>query len=87
MKRIHIIIFGIGNVGSTLIGQIYKAKSKLSIVKNLDLNIPIVANSKLVLFSEGMFLSQFPRFRSEHHHHHCHRYHHHRNEPQKSPSQ
>lgn len=52
MKRIHIIIFGIGNVGSTLIGQIYKAKSKLSIVKNLDLNVPVVANSKLVLFGE-----------------------------------
>ena len=53
MKRIHIIIFGIGNVGSTLIGQIYKAKSKFSKAKNLDLNIPIVANSKLVLFGEN----------------------------------
>ena len=52
MKKIHIVIFGIGNVGSTLIGQIDKTKSKFSTAKSLELNIPIVANSKLVLFGE-----------------------------------
>ncbi len=52
MKKIHIVIFGIGNVGSTLIGQIYKTKTKFGTAKSLELNIPIVANSKLVLLGE-----------------------------------
>ena len=50
MEKIHIVIFGIGNVGSTLIGQINKAKERLRKQESIELKIPIVANSRLVFF-------------------------------------
>ncbi|OUS00432.1 aspartate kinase [Flavobacteriales bacterium 33_180_T64] len=52
MKKIHIVIFGIGNVGSTLIGQINKARTQFKKQEAIDLRIPIVANSKLVFFED-----------------------------------
>nr|WP_321235818.1 aspartate kinase [uncultured Psychroserpens sp.] len=50
MKKIHIVVFGIGNVGSTLISQIHKAKKRLKQQQEIDLRIPVVANSRLVFF-------------------------------------
>jgi len=51
-KTIHIVLFGIGKVGSTLINQINAAKSKLQQSQNLQLRIPIVANSKLAFYDK-----------------------------------
>lgn len=51
-KTINIVIFGIGNVGSTLIHQINAAASKLWSQQNLRINIPIVTNSKLAFFNK-----------------------------------
>lgn len=51
-KTIHIVLFGIGKVGSTLINQINKAKSQLQQSQNLQLKIPIVANSKLAFYDK-----------------------------------
>ena len=52
MKKIHIVVFGIGNVGSTLIGQINKAKEQLKAQSAIDLRIPIIANSKHIFFED-----------------------------------
>jgi homoserine dehydrogenase len=51
-KTIHIVLFGIGQVGSTLINQINGAKSRLLQEQNLKLKIPIIANSKLAFYDK-----------------------------------
>tara|TARA_R110002073_G_scaffold148335_3_gene301424 strand:- start:22637 stop:23740 length:1104 start_codon:yes stop_codon:yes gene_type:complete len=51
-KTIHIVLFGIGQVGSTLIYQINETKSRLQQDQNLKLKIPIVANSKLAFYDK-----------------------------------
>ena len=51
-KTIHIILFGIGQVGSTLINQVNEAKSKLQQYQSLKLRIPIIANSKFVFYDK-----------------------------------
>ena len=51
-KTIHIVLFGIGQVGSTLINQINEAKSRLQQHQNLRLKIPIIANSKLAFYDK-----------------------------------
>ncbi|WP_321254365.1 aspartate kinase [Psychroserpens sp.] len=50
MKTIHIIIFGIGNVGSTLITQIIEADARLR-SSGVVIKIPIIANSTSVFFN------------------------------------
>ena len=52
LKTLNIVIFGIGNVGSTLIEQINSAKPKLA-AQNLQLNIPVVTNSRLAFFKSS----------------------------------
>lgn len=52
MKTIHIVLFGIGNVGSTLINQINAAKDALKKHKQISLQIPVITNSKLIFTSE-----------------------------------
>ncbi len=49
-KRIHIVLFGIGNVGSTLISQLLAAANQLETNQNIQLKIPILANSKKAFF-------------------------------------
>lgn len=51
-KTLNIIIFGIGNVGSTLIRQINETKSKLFAQQDLEITIPIVTNSRLAFFNK-----------------------------------
>ena len=53
MKTIHIVLFGIGNVGSTLINQINAAKERLKQYKDIELHLPVIANSKHVFTSEN----------------------------------
>lgn len=52
VKTIHIVVFGIGNIGSTLINQINEAKDFLYKQQNLKIKIPVVTNSRLAFFDE-----------------------------------
>ncbi|WP_010228936.1 homoserine dehydrogenase family protein [Gillisia marina] len=52
MKKIHIILFGVGNVGSALINQILEGRDMLKKKSKIELNIPIVANSTATFFEE-----------------------------------
>lgn len=51
-KTIHIVLFGIGQVGSTLINQINEARYRLQQHQNLQLRIPIIVNSKLAFYDK-----------------------------------
>ncbi|WP_299114389.1 aspartate kinase [uncultured Winogradskyella sp.] len=53
MTTINLAIFGIGNVGSTLINQIQKLKHKLKHEQQLDIQIPVIANSTLAFFADN----------------------------------
>jgi homoserine dehydrogenase len=65
-KKIHLVIFGIGNVGSTLIQQINDARSHLQHRQNVLVKIPIVTNSKLAFYNKNgisnSWESDFGRF-------------------------
>ena len=52
-KKIHVVVFGIGNVGSTLIQQINAAKSQLQQHQNVLVKIPIATNSKLAFYKKN----------------------------------
>jgi homoserine dehydrogenase len=51
-KILNVIIFGIGNVGSTLIRQINAERLQLQQRHNVQIRIPIVTNSKLAFFDK-----------------------------------
>lgn len=51
MTIINLVIFGIGNVGSTLIQQISRAKFKIENEQNIRIRVPVITNSKLALFN------------------------------------
>lgn len=63
IKTINIAVIGKGKVGSSLINQILKSKSKIFTKKNLHLNIFAIAGSKKVLLNKegisGNWLSEF----------------------------
>lgn len=48
--KINIILFGIGNVGSTLINQVLASQPFFIDKKNIDLRFPIITNSTLAFF-------------------------------------
>ena len=48
--RINIILFGIGNVGSTLINQVIESQKFFLEKRNIDLRFPIITNSTLAFF-------------------------------------
>lgn len=50
MKKINLILFGIGNVGKTLLIQLLEAKA-LWEQEGLRVNIPVIANSSTALFT------------------------------------
>lgn len=52
MKQIHIVLFGTGKVGSSLIQQILKAGEYLKEHEGLELKIPIIANSTTAFFQK-----------------------------------
>lgn len=55
---INVIVFGIGNVGSTLINQIHESHAFFKEKFHLDFKIPVIANSKKALFtSEGVTIN------------------------------
>lgn len=50
--RINIVLFGIGNVGSTLINQILEKQQFFLEKKNIELRFPIITNSSLAFFEK-----------------------------------
>lgn len=52
MKKINIVLFGVGNVGSTLINQILELRKQLRVTGELELNLPVVVNSTTAFFEK-----------------------------------
>lgn len=53
--RINIVLFGIGNVGSTLINQVIESQKFFLEKRNIDLRFPVITNSTLAFFEkEGL---------------------------------
>ncbi|MFD0862783.1 aspartate kinase [Sungkyunkwania multivorans] len=50
-KTINIVLFGIGNVGGTLIKQIEEAQPRF-LAKGLQIHIPVIANSNTAFFAK-----------------------------------
>ena len=50
-KIVNIVIFGVGKVGSTLINQINRAKPIVLELENITINIPVITNSQIALYS------------------------------------
>ncbi len=53
MKTINIVLFGIGNVGGTLINQINKAKTQLHLKQKTNVKIIVATNSNTALYNEN----------------------------------
>ncbi len=53
MTTINLVIFGIGNVGSTLIKQINASRHKLKTEQSIHIKVPVVTNSRLAFFSDS----------------------------------
>lgn len=52
MKKINIVLFGVGNVGSTLIQQILETRQSILKSSNVEINIPVVVNSKIAFYEQ-----------------------------------
>ena len=50
--RINVILFGIGNVGSTLINQVIESQKFFLEKRNIDLCFPIITDSTLAFFEK-----------------------------------
>lgn len=50
--KINIVLFGIGNVGSTLINQVIESQKFFLENKNIELRFPIITNSTLAFFEK-----------------------------------
>lgn len=50
--KINIVLFGIGNVGSTLINQVLESQKFFLEKKNIELRFPIITNSSLAFFEK-----------------------------------
>ena len=57
--RINIVLFGIGNVGSTLINQVIESQKFFLEKKNIDLRFPIITNSTLAFFEKDGLKNQW----------------------------
>ena len=62
--KINIILFGIGNIGSTLINQIIESQEFFLQSKNIDFNFPIINNYTVAFFEkEGVVYAWETNFR------------------------
>jgi len=62
--KINIILFGIGNIGSTLINQIVESQEFFLESKNVDFHFPIITNSTVAFFEkEGVGYAWETNFR------------------------
>ncbi|MES2748668.1 MAG: aspartate kinase [Bacteroidota bacterium] len=50
--RINIVLFGIGNVGSTLLNQVIESQQFFLEKKNIDLRFPIITNSTVAFYEK-----------------------------------
>ncbi|UZH56151.1 aspartate kinase [Salinimicrobium tongyeongense] len=50
MKKINIVLFGTGNVGSKLVAQLLEARESLRQKEGVELNLPVIANSTRAYF-------------------------------------
>lgn len=57
--RINIVLFGIGNVGSTLINQVIESQNFFLENKNIELRFPIITNSTLAFFEKDGLKNQW----------------------------
>ncbi|MGV3697360.1 aspartate kinase [Flavobacterium sp.] len=57
--RINIILFGIGNVGSSLINQVIESQEFFLEKRNIDLRFPIITNSTLAFFEKDGLKNQW----------------------------
>lgn len=53
MKKINIVLFGVGNVGSTLLNQALKLGEQLELKGDLEINFPVVVNSATAFFEKN----------------------------------
>ncbi|MBT0551788.1 ACT domain-containing protein [Riemerella anatipestifer] len=58
-KAVHLVLFGHGNVGGTLIEQILDSAYDILQRKRIDLKIVAIANSKNIVFNKGGFGSDW----------------------------
>ncbi len=56
--RINVILFGIGNVGSTLINQVLESQQFFLEKRNIDLRFPIITNSTVAFFEKDGIKNQ-----------------------------
>ncbi|WP_034923577.1 aspartate kinase [Gillisia sp. CAL575] len=52
MKKINIVLFGVGNVGSSLINQILEARSKIITSSQVEINLAVLVNSKIAFYNK-----------------------------------
>src|SRR5690606_30719446 len=52
MKKVNIVLFGVGNVGSVLIKQVLALKEQLEKAGELEINIPVIVNSSIAFFEK-----------------------------------
>jgi aspartokinase/homoserine dehydrogenase 1 len=57
--RINIVLFGIGNVGSTLINQVIESQKFFLEKRNIDLRFPIITNSTMAFFEKDGLKNQW----------------------------
>jgi aspartokinase/homoserine dehydrogenase 1 len=57
--RINIVLFGIGNVGSTLVNQVIESQKFFLEKRNIDLRFPIITNSTLAFFEKDGLKNQW----------------------------
>ena len=57
--RINVILFGIGNVGSTLINQVLESQQFFLEKRNIDLRFPIITNSTVAFFEKDGIRNQW----------------------------
>ena len=51
-KKIHIVLFGIGNVGSTLIDQFQKANQQIAEQQDIQIEFIAISNSRKILLAD-----------------------------------
>jgi len=59
VSRINIVLFGIGNVGSTLISQVIESQNFFLEKRNIELRFPIITNSTLAFFEKDGLKNQW----------------------------
>lgn len=57
--RINVVLFGIGNVGSTIINQVIESQNFFLEKRNIDLRFPIITNSTLAFFEKDGLKNQW----------------------------